>query len=173
VVLSLATCASFCGCATGPDVVSSNSPGPSRSEANTDRATLLVEARKIYKSYVHVSSEVSRDRGRDVARLRPYLTSDAFSRQQESVASIAKRGLRTTGEPRLVAFEVQTVDRSAGSISAYACVDFSRVRVKDRSGKDVTPASRPSRQTSVPTFIREDGRLVLSKDGSWSGKSIC
>ncbi|GAA4752819.1 hypothetical protein GCM10025783_27110 [Amnibacterium soli] len=145
----------------------------SSSQSVDSSASLLAAARKVYVSYIHVSSKISQDSGRGVERLKPYLTADAFQRQRASVDSVAKRNIRTVGDPELIAFEAQSREASSGGLSAYACVDFSRVRVKTSSGKDVTPVSRPDRQTSVPIFVLENGRLVLSKDGVWSGESIC
>jgi hypothetical protein len=93
--------------------------------------------------------------------------------EQESAEALRTRSLRTVGPTRLKKFVLREVDLRTGGVTAYACVDLSKVKVLNAKGKDVTPAERANRQTSVPVFEWRDGRLLLAKDESWSGESIC
>lgn len=137
------------------------------------RADALAAAKSVYLSYVQLSSDISQHNGDGVERLKAVLTESAYAKEQESVAAIAAQGLRTVGSPTLVAFREQAVTLSSGDVSAYACVDFSKVHVENKAGKDVTPSARTPEQTSNPTFTIEDGRLLLAEDKTWSGESVC
>jgi hypothetical protein len=139
----------------------------------TDRASLIAEAQSLYADYVRLSNQVSAHSGEGLNRLKPYLTTEAYDREVAALDRISARGLRTSGKARLIAFEAQAVELADGSLTAYACVDFAHVRVLNENGTDVTPTGRVDRQTSVPSFVREGGRLVIAENGTWSGKSIC
>jgi hypothetical protein len=145
----------------------SASVGPEQSEQFVQRA------RKLYSDYLAVTQQIAEKGSKDFRRLRPLLSSKAYETEVNAFKSQEARGLRTTGPSELIRFRAQNVEERAGVIVAYACIDVSKVRVVDKSGKDVTPASRPDRQTFLPSFVTEDGRLVLGENGTWSGASIC
>jgi hypothetical protein len=137
------------------------------------KQALLSSARRIYSRYLDAVAQVSGSGGEDVTILRPLLTDDALKDEVASFADLRARGIHTEGEVRLVEFQPQKVSAASGRVVAYACVDLAEVRVRDESGKDVTPRSRPNRQTSLATFVTSGGVLRLDENGSWSGESIC
>lgn len=136
-------------------------------------ADALAAARKTYQSYLAASQQVAEDGGSGIERIAPYVSRSEYAAEVASAQYLKKHGLRSIGATKLIKFSLQTANQSAGTVHAYACVDLKDVRVLTRAGKDVTPSNRPARQTSVPEFRYENGRFVLAKDESWSGRSIC
>jgi hypothetical protein len=116
---------------------------------------------------------ISEEGNKGYERLRPYLSAAAYSTEARSFDELRSLGLHTVGKTRLVKFTPQHVDLRGGTLTAYACVDLSGVRLLSGEGKDVTPRTRPDRQTFLPSFANHGEGLVLEENGTWSGESIC
>ncbi len=156
----------------------SSAPSPTRSAhpvpaSITSKAALTLQARTVYERYLHAVEKVSEKGMTRYDLLQPLATPKAYAAEVKSFNTQRAKGIHTTGPSNLVRFQAQSVDVVSGHVVAYACVDLSEVKVLDTSGADVTPASRPTRQTSLPSFETSDGVLKLDVNGSWYGESIC
>ena len=159
------------GCAEAEMAQRPPSSTPPIPGAFTSRQQAELEAKRVYLRYLKVSDEVS-DGGSRVDAFRPLLATSAYLEEVESQQELTKRHLRAVGPSRLKAFRLQSADLRTGNVKAYACVDFSEVRVLS-GRKDVTPQDRLPRQTSLAEFERRENRLVLKLNGKWPGQSIC
>jgi hypothetical protein len=171
--LALGLAAGLTGCSADPSKTL-KSVQPSAVNAPSEQADQLVQrARKLYVDYLLATQTVAEKGAVTFDRLKPLLSSAAYKAEIDAFKSQENRGIRTAGPSRLMRFRAQRVDARLGEVVAYACVDVSKVRVVNKAGKDVTPTSRPDRQTLLPSFRTERGRLVLEENGTWSGDSIC
>jgi len=133
----------------------------------------MSKAEGVYKRYLADLRKVSEDRNKGYERMRAYLSPAAFSAEAQSFDALSKKGLHTVGPSELSKFTPQTVDVQRGTVTAYACVDLTAVRLIDRAGKDITPLSRPNQQTFLPSFVLSGGKMLLEENGTWSGDSVC
>jgi hypothetical protein len=153
-------------------------PAPSRPSAPsqptaTSKSDLPIRAERVYKRYLLDLQKVSEDRNHGYERLKPYLSPEAYTEEARSFQALSKRGVHTVGTSKVRKFVTQRVNVELGTISAYACVDLSGVRLVDKAGRDITPSSRPDRQTFLPSFALSNETLRLEENGTWSGDSIC
>ena len=171
--IALGLAAGLTGCSTSA-TGTTKSVEASISRAPSERAEQLVQrARKLYVEYLLATQTIAEKGAGNFGRLRPLLSSKAYKAEIDAFQSQKDRGIRTTGPSQLLRFQAQRVEARNGKLVAYACIDVSKVRVVNKSGKDITPASRPDKQTLLPSFETEGGRLVLRENGTWSGASIC
>lgn len=163
------------GCATEPAGPVTLSPVPvgTPTPVFASKAEAAEAAKDAYERYLKAVGEVANDGGEDAGRLRPFLTPAAFEEEARAVQQGRQAGLRTRGTAKLRALKLQRANLSSGALTAYACVDLSGVTVLDESGDDVTPKDRVDQQTGLATFTFESGRLLLARNGTWSGVSIC
>lgn len=172
VVLGVVGASGLAGCASSTfDKLPEASLTPT--VAVVERGQAESRAKMLYLKYLEIGDEITSDGGSGVDQLAPLLTQRALSAEREAATYYISNSLHTRGEARLVAFRLQQVDSKTGNSSAYACVDLSSVRLLNAKGKDVTPNSRPDRQTSLVRFVENSGRLKLQENGTWSGQSIC
>lgn len=163
-----------CSGARGADV-SQTTPSVSASSEQrfTNSTEALTKARATYQKYLLASQEFTETGGAMLERLSPFVSDAEYARNKETASYLQSHSLRAVGSTKLLKFTLQKADLRSGTVSAYACVDLSEVRVLNKAGIDVTPANRPDRQTSVPRFEWQSNRFVLEEDGTWPGKSIC
>jgi hypothetical protein len=164
-------CAALASCQATPTRVPTTE-GPASSAA-ANKQTLEDSAKDVYRRYLLAVQQISEDGNTGFASLRPLLTGKAYKNEVAAFEDLKTRGLRTQGAARLIKFQTQTASSELKRVVAYACVDLSRVRVRSQAGKDVTPSSRPNRQTSLATFVTVNGSMRLDENGTWSGESIC
>jgi hypothetical protein len=134
---------------------------------------LISKAEGVYQRYLADLRKVSEDRNKGYERMRTYLSPSAFSAEAQSFDALSDKGLHTVGPSKLSKFKAQSVDVERGTVTAYACVDLTAVRLIDKSGKDITPSSRPNRQTFLPSFVLSGEKVLLKENGTWSGASVC
>jgi hypothetical protein len=130
-------------------------------------------ARKLYEEYLAASRRVSEQGGRGVSQLKPLVTPGDYSDELAGAKALATRHVVAKGPTKLIRFRLQRADLESGALTAYACVDLSKVRVLDARGTDVTPPGRPDRQTSLVKFDWFESHLAIARNGTWSGQSIC
>ena len=136
-------------------------------------AQALAEARSTYVAYLRASRVAWSSDGLDMEALEPFGTDDQIQRESMSLKQAAKRGLHLSGKIDLRAFGLQKVNLKSGEVSAYACVDQSHARVRNKKGEDVTPRGRAVQRTNLVAFVYQRGALRLQENGRWSGSSIC
>jgi hypothetical protein len=175
-VLAMSTALVLAGCAqtASPPPVRSSAALPTPAAQRFVSTTAAgASAKSTYETYLTASQHVSEAGGTGVQMLRPLVSDGEYSTEVAGAKALESKGLKTKGATRLLKFELQSADLRTGSLRAYACVDLSAVHVFDADGTEVTPASRPRRQTSVVGFEWSRDHLVVSKNGTWSGPSIC
>jgi hypothetical protein len=163
--LALSACQS-----SGEPLPRSATPVPERT---ISKGTLALQARIVYERYLKAVEEASEKGVSRYDLLKSLATPKAYAAEVKSLEAQRVKGIHTSGPSNLIKFQIQSVDVASGHVVAYACVDLSKVKVLQASGTDVTPASRPNRQTSLPSFQTSGGILKLDVNGSWSGESIC
>ena len=161
------------GCAGESRPTFSPTPSTSSSPIFSSTASAEAAAKSLYKRYLSLSQSLAESGGRDFGQMSSILTARALQAEKADAAVLVSKDLRTVGPTSLRAFKLQRADLKTGVVIAYACVDLAKVKVIDASGKDITPKSRPTRQTSLPSFVSRDGELLLDINGTWSGKSVC
>ncbi|RIX28764.1 hypothetical protein D1781_15350 [Amnibacterium setariae] len=134
---------------------------------------LVRSAEATYRRYLNDLEVVSEAGNEGYSRLRSYLSTAAYEEESKSFEQLSARGLHTTGATKLIKFQQQSANLRDGKLTAYACIDLSDVRLVNEAGKDVTPKSRPGRQTFLPSFAVRNRRVILMENGTWAGDSIC
>lgn len=169
----VASCLAGCTGGTAP----STNPGTPQVTVTTSRwgskSATENEIASFYRSYVRVVDEVAADGGRDVVRLRPFLTAAAYKQEVAEADVIMNSKRRTSGTTRVSVVKVQQIDRESGTATTYICSDQSDVKVLDAEGKDVTPAQRESKSTLLVTFAKDASGIQLSRSQTWAGASVC
>jgi hypothetical protein len=132
-----------------------------------------VAAQAVYVRYATESDAVGEAGGVGVERLKPLVTAAALRDEQAGADYLQEKRLRVIGESTLVKFQVHSANLTIGNVTAYACLDLTKSRVVNAASRDVTPANRKNRQTSIVEFVWRDNRLLLNKTSAWSGNSIC
>lgn len=120
-----------------------------------------------------MGDEVSHSGGKDPQRIKHFVTADEYRDEIRAFSSLQAAGERTTGTTRAPNMRVRDVDLRRGRLTVYVCIDFSDVAVVDRSGKDITPVGRRNKQTALVEMKWDGSRLLVAKNGTWSGSSIC
>jgi hypothetical protein len=172
-VVVMAVCLLSCsGCQSSGGVTPTSAPATTAAREISEPSAVN-EAKRVYLNYLKVSDRISENGGRGVEELAAYVSASDLARERKSAGYLQEHGLRIVGTSRLLKFAAQRVDSASRRATAYACVDFSRTKVLDKAGKDVTPRDRADRQTTVAEFVRIGDRFVVNENKPWSGKSIC
>ena len=170
----MAVLATLSGCASAPPRPTPTAvPSATTKPVFASNAEALAAAKQSYSSYLEVSDAISADGGVRVERLRSLVTPDDYLIEERGAAGLRKRNLHTSGGSKVVAIKLQDVNPSSGTVSAYLCVDYSAVRLLNSTNKDVTPKSRPDRQTWLVPFKSRASGLVVGGNEQWSGSSVC
>jgi hypothetical protein len=173
-VVAMSAALLLAGCAgTSAPAVKSATPTPTSSARFADEAAAVQAFRALYEKYIVASDSVFHDGGRNPERLKPYLSPKLYSEDEATFDDLRATGRRSVGDARLTQAKPQRVEPTAGGGTIYICLDQSKVRVLDKAGKDITPASRPPTQSLVVGFASEGQDLRIASSESWSGSSIC
>lgn len=170
----MAVLATLSGCASAsPTPTVGATPAVTSKSAFASKEEALAAARVAYAKYLRAGDNISNSRGQELDQLQSLVTADDFKTERAGAVAFAASGVHTTGLTVLKSIELQDADLAHGRIAAYACVDYSDVRVFNKAGKNVTPPSRPDLQTWLVRFVGGPRALLIDGNGTWSGKSIC
>lgn len=177
VLLALGTTVVVAGCAmTSPPTYTQSTTTASANTVTSGRLSkgaAVGAATKTYQRYISLDDQILREKGKGAMRLRPFLSKSEYNDELATLHEAAARGLHVKGASQLIKLAPQRVDLTAKVLTAYVCVDLAKLRVLNERNEDVTPKSRPDRQTTVASFEWRTGRMVLTEENSWSGDSIC
>ncbi|GAA2015861.1 hypothetical protein [Microbacterium ulmi] len=133
--LALALAAAFAtGCAPDPEPVETPPTFASEEEA-------FAAAEETYRAYVDALNSRRSDPG---ARPSPssFLIGRALEVDVDTQTKFSQEGLSIVGATRIVDLTHEHASFAPLNVSLYVCLDSSATRVVNRSGQDVTPASR-------------------------------
>ncbi|MGN6127820.1 MAG: hypothetical protein ACTHON_14750, partial [Humibacter sp.] len=159
VALALLTAAALAGCTTA-------SPAPTPTTAITSDAEALAAATKTYAAYLKASDEIFHDGGAGTERIQPYMTPSAYKNASSSFGLLRDRGWHTRGASTFTDFRLEHF--TSKTVSAFLCSDVSKVRVLDKKGMDVTPASRSKVLPLQVTFKVDGPSLLLDTSETWA-----
>ncbi|MFD6698637.1 MULTISPECIES: hypothetical protein [unclassified Microbacterium] len=163
-VVLVAAAVGLVGCTPGPG------PKPTPTPLFTSEAEAFKAAEQVYRDYVDAAN--ANRNGIETPDSAKFLIGGALESSIDSARELHKQGLTLSGDIKLIWFSGVGYDSASSKVEANACVDVSGTRVKDSSGSDVTPASRPLTVPLNLQFDRSaDGMLAVSS--SMSGKSQC
>jgi hypothetical protein len=162
------------------------SPEPSRSTAPTVKHTpafasdadALKAATDAYAAYLKMSDTIAHDGGANPERIKPYVTGDEYKRQKKDLDALLETKRHAVGNTTFDTTKLWKSDGEVGgivSVGLYLCIDVSRVRLVDESGRDVTPTNRASR---LPLQIdlemdRDETSLRVNGSDVWAGSNFC
>ncbi|GAB3390157.1 hypothetical protein GCM10027568_13440 [Humibacter soli] len=164
VALALLTALALTGCTMV-------SPAPIPAPAMTSDAVALAAATKTYAAYLKASDEIYHDGGAGTDRIQPYMTPSAYKNASSSFGLLRDRGWHTTGASTFTDFRLEHF--TSKTVSAFLCSDVSKVRVLDKKGTDVTPASRSEVLPLQVTFKVDGSALQLDTSETWAGEDFC
>ncbi|WP_375400173.1 hypothetical protein [uncultured Amnibacterium sp.] len=131
------------------------------------------QAEDVFRDYTDVSSEVARDGGKSPERLTPYLSKVEYIGDAAGAKRIANRHYRAVGKYEARNFTPQMVDAASGELRAYVCLDSSNAGFVDAHGNSVQSRAVTAERTVLVTFRREGQRLIIDRNETWSGNSVC
>lgn len=171
---ALAVLAALAGCS--PNSTEPEPPPPGRGWAQPivaieSEEEALAAATRLYEAYVESGESIVNAGGSQPELVRPFVSGRWFEQLQASYNSLNASGNRSTGNSTMVDMRVQRW--AADEVTAYACRDYSNVRLLDGRGVDITPPDRPRFGTFEVVFISEDGRFVIDDDTLWSRGQSC
>ena len=179
VLAALAMVLTISGCFAEEDPTPTTVPVPSATPIFASEEEALAAAEEAYSAYLELSDQIGADGGQGVDRLIPYVTKGQLEEERQNFEEYEEEGFSTRGSTSLVNFQIQrppTLDQGVTSLSAYACLDASKLRVFDAAGKEVTTPNRQQKQTFQVDFeLRPEvsGQFLLNGMEIWSGEALC
>jgi hypothetical protein len=170
---TLASALALSGCAPSASAPTPTVASPSATAFFASDEEALAAATAAYDAYLKVSDEVAAKGGLDPSPLQDVVTSDEYARQTATFETYRARALHASGATTTDSWRLERADPATGDVTAYLCVDVSKVRVLDSSGADQTPPERPERLPIEAGFELVDGHLRMARSAVWSGDNFC
>lgn len=141
-------------------------------------AEALAAATEAYEQYLAVSNAASATPSEVPTTLKTLVSDDYFAELQDSLESLADKGLRTQGQSQVagVALQQYVEFHSTALIVLYVCLDVSQVEVLDAQGQLVTPADRDSLvdlEVDVVALKQGADAILITGSEVWSEGSVC
>lgn len=160
----LAVTALFALTACGPR---DTNPPPVPTPSSTDAPPFasdeeaLAAAEAVYREYLRIIDEDV-----DLVLLNEVATEEVVRSELANRQRLADDGLHTQGDTALERFTLQSF--GGDTLTAYACVDISQVRVLTAAGSDATPIDRPDEGILEVGFLLVDGAFRVNESSLWS-----
>jgi hypothetical protein len=167
------------GCVPQSQSMKPKQPSPSSSPIFASDDEALAAATKAYAAYLAMSDQIAQDGGEGSERLDSLVTAKWLQTEVAAFERFSHSGNHQIGSTTFRLAKIQQVGRMPGgvtTVSAYVCTDFSKVKILNASGEDVTPPSRPSRvaiEAEFETKSSKNEALLLSRNEPWSGPGVC
>ena len=172
--LAIATLLTACSSVEPTTPVSRIPVKPSSSTSSPpSREAFVREAEAVFRDYTNVSSEVARGGGTNPERLKPYLSKAEYIGDAAGAKRVADHRYRAVGKYEARNFTPQMVDAASDELRAYVCLDSSNASFVDAHGKSVQSKAVTAQRTVLVTFRREGQRLIIDRNETWSGNSVC
>ncbi len=104
-------------------------------------------------------ASVRRSKAKDVAT---GVTGTALAQLTNQAAELAESGRRVVGKPIIVRSVITGRTTNPATMTVSVCLDTSRVKLLDRSGRTVSGGSAPARTRNILTLVQRDGRWLVS-----------
>ena len=142
-------------------------------------AQALAAAKAAYEGYLAASDQIGNDGGRDPERISKWVTKAWLPHELKSFSDFGKSGNRLSGRTTYTYFVLERRTQLALNdyeIDTYICVDISESRLRNRAGRDVTPASREDMIPVEAEFLTTNpgqGQLLFGGSRPWPGTNFC
>ena len=143
------------GCTT-PDP-----PEPTPTSAFSSEEAAFAAAEETYRAYVDA---VNARRADPTGTTAPtdFLIADALEAEIDTEHLMASEGLSITGKTKVTGAQGHSWDADNGDVELNVCIDSSGTTVRDATGADVTPASRPVTYVLAVRFELVADDLLIS-----------
>lgn len=142
------------GCVAEPEPVETAPPFANEEEA-------FAAAEETYRAYVDALNEVDLSDPKTFEPVYAWTTGELNSTDRETLSGMYADGLTVSGVSAVAATAGVSYDRDAGSVALDACLDVSRVDVRDANNISVVdPARSPVQALEVMLEQRRNGLRV-------------
>lgn len=130
-------------------------------------------AEETYRAYVDALNQVDLSDPTTFEPVYALTTGDANAEERKSLSRMHAEGWSVSGTTFLESFRGDSFEHSssAGSVTAYACLDVSAVTVVDAAGIPVASEDRPDTYTLEVVLDQQDGSFAIASSNAVSEPS--
>ncbi|TXN31275.1 hypothetical protein [Lacisediminihabitans profunda] len=180
--MTIAAVAMLTGCVRTEPIASpppTSAPTPAATPLFASDAEALAAATAAYAAYVAMSDKITTEGGADPERISPYVSKEQLARDLAVFKTYEDRGYASHGE---LGFDSVRLESLTGTdkpvVTVFLCADFSKIRLVDSAGTDITESDLQERAPMEISFVRDSNvstryGLVIDWSESWSGTDFC
>ncbi len=129
-------------------------------------------AEATYRNYIAALNEVDLADPATLDAVYALTVGDARRGSRSELTRMRKNGWHVEGETKLMLVEAVPNNR-LNDIELAVCLDVSAVKVTDKSGASVVPASRPDRPAMTISLTKVSGHWLISDFAGRVGEPTC
>lgn len=137
----------------------------------------LATAETAFVDYLEIGDQIARDGGANPERLKKLVSQELYGQEIASLDFYGNGRLHAAGSTSHDSWTLQSlkIGNVVTSMTAYVCLRFSKLRILDGVGTDVTPVSRDA---DLPMLVELESplgaeRFVVDSMNVWTGSNFC
>lgn len=146
-------------------------PKPTKTALFASEEEAFAAAEETYREYITALDRVSFSDPESFEPAFALTTGEVEATDKEFLTDMHAKGYIQTGETAVLWFRGTEYETEESRISALACIDQTKVDVKDATGASVVPPDRPDQYVMSLEFVRSDDAVLIANSTPREGET--